>query len=612
MTESEEVVRLSCEETQQILATSYSTWSSRAIVLDALKPESVQLRNVLGPVPSYLAYRLSSPRSIDLKLEHKLAKDNIHELFASGTSQWRTCTNDNDTGVKTIHYHLLRGIQTSTPCCFSTDQRFLEWPGIQNHEDQQKGNYIAVLAFAWAYILSSRWIEIQEPELLSPGSGSGSGMQYSQEQAGWIHNRENVHTFADDIKIDIGNVEEKAARWWAAILANGEGYQATIVCGGKIYRSPWSICFSSRERFQLQRCEEHTPTSTSILPPSSQEALLYLSDFCLLHNIRSQSSAALAACLHIPFLRGTTINLPLTKPYPNDPRSRPAACQAVFDEAELLDYYMTLSCNVWGIRALLCGTFYNPEIPCNGVSPWLEPALEITSSIVGERQYVRLATLMCNAQPKLAPLWLGAILTGGEKQILSGLRSGLSAVELHAAAWTDTAHSFIGPWSHSAILISNSAIRRSDEARLLFLTGSEGFSRSPVCPWRPFGYTPIKDTDIEVRQHAHCNGHCLEYASWLWDTVNYEGNVLEDKGFSSHLRNNQVRSMDLELSPPHQNIGLRSEELSEAATRSIFGWLRVNGFAAGERAISSHEWFDIETTDEELDPDNSRDDISRT
>lgn len=37
------------------------------------------------------------------------------------------------------------------------------------------------------------------------------------------------------------------------------------------------------------------------------------------------------------------------------------------------DYYMSLSCKPGAIISLLCGTFWEPGVPCNLASPWLHP-----------------------------------------------------------------------------------------------------------------------------------------------------------------------------------------------------------------------------------------------
>lgn len=36
------------------------------------------------------------------------------------------------------------------------DAPFAEWPGVQDLADFDEGNYISVVFFAWAYILSAR------------------------------------------------------------------------------------------------------------------------------------------------------------------------------------------------------------------------------------------------------------------------------------------------------------------------------------------------------------------------------------------------------------------------------------------------------------------------
>lgn len=61
---------------------------------------------------------------------------------------------------------------------------------------------------------------------------------------------------------------------------------------------------------------------------------------------------------------------------------------------------------------------------------------------------------------------------------------------------------------------------RVDECRLLFLSQSSHHTRFPVCQWRPFDVTPVEDVDIEVRVHAECEGHELQYQGFSWDCTN--------------------------------------------------------------------------------------------
>ncbi|XTI93742.1 hypothetical protein V2W45_1251678, partial [Cenococcum geophilum] len=69
-----------------------------------------------------------------------------------------------------------------------------------------------------------------------------------------------------------------------------------------------------------------------------------------------------------------------------------------------LSYYITLSCNSWGICALLYGAFFNPIIDCNVVSTWLEPIFRVIDPIIKRGDYRTFTTVMVKGQLILAPL----------------------------------------------------------------------------------------------------------------------------------------------------------------------------------------------------------------
>jgi hypothetical protein len=164
MVEVEDAVRARQADNQRMLARSYQIWSSysrEANFDNGLQPCFVQLRNILGRVPAFLAKGLTQHSgSPQLKLEQRGSKDS--ELFISGQSTWRTTNGDCDLEDKIIPLQLLLGIQRSTPCYFANDSRFANWPGLQDEGRRVVGgNYLAILAFAWAYIVSARWLEMQ-------------------------------------------------------------------------------------------------------------------------------------------------------------------------------------------------------------------------------------------------------------------------------------------------------------------------------------------------------------------------------------------------------------------------------------------------------------------
>ena len=622
-----DALRPSQTDTQRMLARSYQTWLSytkEANPQYGLQHDCVQLRNILSGVPAFMANDFAKDR--EFKLGRSESNGNKSALYINGRSIWSISEDNCSLREKVMRHQLLLGLQRSTRCDFATDSRLASWPGVQGErESPVRGNCLAILSFAWAYILSALWIEIQQSKDTEPAPAQiNNRVHYLCAQAKWIC--DDDEELAGDLKVDLGDADDDAARWWAAILATGEGWRATIIQGGKVYWSPWSYCLAAAQSFKLRRTAHyHNLCDGTYVPPSSDQALRFLSDFCLLHNSRSQSSAALAATLTFPFLSNMTATLPLPKPY-----SHPISCETtsrasstasispsmspsssasrleadiVLEEGRLLPYYMTLSCDCRGMQSLLCGSFFDPEVCCNLVSSWLEPIFSIIDPIIERGDFEKLAIVMGKRQPKLAPLWLGAIISGMAQIILPYVRNGLLSVELHASAWTATAHSFISLRPSTSCAVNSQEIHRSDECRLLYLTESEGHSRVPICPWKPVGTTPLCDTEIEVRQHAKCSGHYLQYLGWCWELVGGTSSV--DSGFNTGMEYKEIfRSAgDAIPSEVQEDRPLKSESLSESATRSIFGWLRVAGYPRSEQGIYRHPWIDLdlEESDEELD-----------
>lgn len=186
---------------------------------------------------------------------------------------------------------------------------------------------------------------------------------------------------------------------------------------------------------------------------------------------------------------------------------------------------MTLSCNVWGMRSLLCSTFFNTKIECNLVSAWIHPAFAIIDPLVREENYSMLTKVLASRKPRLGSVWLGAVLMGIAKSALRDIRTGLTALELNTAAWTGIEQSFITGKPSTSDGIT---IRREDECRLLFITGCDGYARPPIHPWKPFGETELRDTELPVQLHSRCNCHFLDYQYWSWSLRN--GQMLDDSG----------------------------------------------------------------------------------
>lgn len=170
---------------------------------------------------------------------------------------------------------------------------------------------------------------------------------------------------------------------------------------------------------------------------------------------------------------------------------------------------MALSSNTWGLRSLLCSTFFNPDIECNLVSAWLNPTFAVLDSVSLRKSL--LAAILANRHPRRGILWLGAILTDLASSVLRDIRAGMIALDLQASAWTETTQTFLTSNIGSS---HGELIRCEDECRVLFITACEGHDRPPIWPWKPFGFTKLCDTQLTVRQNAQCASHCLEYECW--------------------------------------------------------------------------------------------------
>ncbi|KMU84100.1 hypothetical protein CIHG_01886 [Coccidioides immitis H538.4] len=176
-------------------------------------------------------------------------------------------------------------------------------------------------------------------------------------------------------------------------------------------------------------------------------------------------------------------------------------------------------------------------------------------------------------------------------------RFGLIPIELHAASWCGVTQSFLQePVSQPPM--NNGALLRSDECRLLYLTQAERHSRWPVSPWMPFGTTALEDAEIEVRLHAQCTGHGLQYAGWHWACRN--GKLVHPLCVKTTISaHSPARHPAINTPIRYEALNLEEESASENATLNIFGWLRTDGYPPRERGISNHEWINLGESDNE-------------
>ncbi|KAE8356962.1 hypothetical protein BDV28DRAFT_125990 [Aspergillus coremiiformis] len=573
----------------RVLCESFKLWASylNASNTTPLLPfDCIDLKRLLRRTPSFLGCSLlSEDAHIPLKFVEKGSREGHYGLLSSCRSIWRTHCSKCPLEPITMPSHLILGVQSSLAVQISDSAPLAEWPGIQGISGHDEGNYLAVLFLAWAYILSARWAELLRSASsckIKYATGNGPSFMVPSHQCA--------------AEIDLGyHAEKDEAGWWAAILSSGGGRHITAEYNQRTYLSPWSVTTSDTSHIAVMG----NPSVAGIELPSSSTALKYLARFSSHHRLYGQCSAALVAVLYVPFLSGRSVSLPMPKQVlrsQSPARFAQPDIDIVGEHGRLLPYYMTLSSNVWGMRSLLCSTFFNADIECNLVTAWLNPAFTILDPLLQANNMPMLAKVLASRQPKFGSLWLGAIIMGIAKSTLQDMRIGLTALDLNVAAWTGTDQSFITlkPGVSDGI-----TIRREDECRLLFITGCDGFTKAPIYPWKPFGATLLCDTEPHVQQHACCGCHYLEYHSWNWSLEN--GEELEDLsvGLVPDDENDLNTHVREQYPIARHDIKLSSDSLSEAATRGIFSWLRSTGYPANEKPIYQHSWIDIESSDDE-------------
>ncbi|KAL2786384.1 hypothetical protein BJX66DRAFT_312899 [Aspergillus keveii] len=521
---------------------------------------------------------------------------------------------------------LLVGIQTPVACLLSGSG--FQQPDVTADKPQRKPHYLAILSLAWAYILSSRLLELQKQK--------GYGMSYTTSRATLVALDQDV-LYPQSAAVYIGMVDKSAARWWAAILAPDQGWKAVFTRrNDDIYFAPWSYSLAHDPALNIQWQDNGAVTDQICPPPTSQAALKYLIDFCVLHGLREEFDAALAAVLTFPthYFYTTTVEIPYSTAGRGDYASKSSARAEYIAVEHELPYFMALSCNYSVVMSSLCGSFWEPTVGCNFVTPWLHPVMEEMPKIpqlAGDsRQYHELVAIMCAIRrPSLLPLWTGASLTGLVAKVIDLVRTGTPPLDPNGAFWTGSPQNFLdlagtGPYFETVSGVN--IIRRVDVWRLLYLPPSEDdglhYENLPFTPWQPIGKTRAENCVLRVRVHEACPRHQLLYSHWTWQMP--DGLTKTDSGYQGCSARSQMPVLSpkaVDKSDSIDNLDYPRISFAEAQCASqmacceIFRWVLANqeGKPPLER-IYDDPWLADCRTNEESDPsvsDNGSDTLSQ-
>ncbi|KAI1421060.1 hypothetical protein F5Y12DRAFT_65640 [Xylaria sp. FL1777] len=496
-------------------------------------------------------------------------------------------------------------LQATVPRPVTID--FAEDPGSLFPKWPEKHNHIAILVLAWAYVLSARWAEIIP---------RASALEYSESLAPCKARptREKNDSNATSAVVDIGNANDKAARWWAAVLAPGQGWKGRIPHERYSLQPPWSLELEAPIRFVLSGADVSEEFISSS-PATFTDAAGYIEEYVALHDASRQNRIAFAAALLLPLANLERRKAVLPLPQSSDRKATdwyPSQSPIWGHDLRQLDRLLTLSCNSNGMRAILGSIFYEPNTPSHVCGAWLQGTAALLQSNFAQDPHI-LACMFSLRSPHLTCLWLGAIVCGVHPAFIRsrfGLLGllGFNRIDLHEAAWTGTLLSFIQE-PVTRLSDETTSISRADECRLMYLSQGLYKDTPPIFPYPPLGDIPLHDADVDVQAHAHCLGsHSLRFSKITWPC---EDGRKEVQNAPQLLLASREPNIDNELdgTPIRINYDMldRDKDLSETVTRNIFEWMRdMDGFPISERDIYRHEWIydsDDSEDDETLHPE---------
>jgi hypothetical protein len=567
----------------------------------------IELNNLLNKMPSIPPINISED-----------ASDTT--LYIEGFSQWMI-TSDRQCELnhkikQSRPYKGIIGVTRPTECKVSSEY-LSRWDGFERLNKRSRSranNYFCPLILGWSYIMSAYLIE-QRMQTAEDRIDYTENFALCQELIpGLISN-------AKDFTIPIGQANESERRWWSAILAKGHGWQANLHRAGKNFYPPWECHLDSGVAFIVLYSEATSlPVVASAAPPSSDDSLKYLYKFARLHNALDQLIAALAATLtihtHIRFGAPVVLPTPVIERWPGS-CTRPSD-QIDISYADEFPRFMMLSCIPSIMQSSLFSSIWEPGIACNVASEWLYPCLqEVILPLLEEKAYCSIVSVLAARKENIAPLWLGALVTGLLPRIITVCRSFLPNTCPEASIWTSSSQSFMDcEFYQKPPFVKKSKgcllIPREDEFRLLYLTDieSNAYGRPPMSPYPPFGLVKLEDAALPIRLHVSC-GHKLRYLNWVWQGP--DGQTLVDEGGTRQISKRSTRNIFGKLrdySIPiftlkeitsvktcirsRYNGKLWSDGMSEKATRNCLSWTYfAEGIRLSERQMWDHEWLNI-------------------
>jgi hypothetical protein len=400
--------------------------------------------------------------------------------------------------------------------------------GISHHSTAkacglEETGSLAILTLCWSYILSSWFLERQ-----------GRRIQYSNNRI-WPVSllREGGKSCEERAILYLNNASPALVRWLCAVLAPGRlGWRAS---GNGL--PPWASCLSKDVQLVMVAEEQGPGVETA---PSSSQAAELLIELYQLYGLRTRQAkqifesispytAGFLAALALPFYRMQEL-----QPQFPHPHLRAATTQTInhLDRQNInqyiedLPYFTTLSLHPLAIGSILWSVFWQPDIECNLVSPWLASILHVLGPTLRDRDIEILVKTFIFRRPRVAIWWL-AIFLLGDCRILDWIprylerleeqfgMGSMSPPDIAISAWTGSMQSYL---DEEIITTYNGGeedlVPRADILRCRLNLKLQDCASIHLA-WRPFGDVPKKE--IEPDLWPWLEDKCVrEYQHFVW------------------------------------------------------------------------------------------------
>lgn len=376
---------------------------------------------------------------------------------------------------------------------------------------------LGVLTICWSYIISVRFLEMQ-----------GRGVQYTKHR---LEPQRSCHY--ERCAIILGNASPALTRWLCAILCPELGWRAE----GKGF-PPWAAHVGDKPGFSIsaQVSDMHI-----LKPPTSKEATYLLLELCNIFGLGTVEDhrdakwasippykAAFMASLMLPFYGFMGL-----RPQFSHPHLTPVEDAMLHDDDKTiihqyihdLPYFMTLSLHPPTLGAVLWSIFWQPDVECNLVTPWLAGVLDALGPNIDESRLEILLKVFAARRPRAAFWWLALFLLG-DLSIMGWIRryirtmremcgsGSLSLPDPMVTAWTGSMQSFLDFEKSTCYTELSDSISRADLLRCRYDYKLQD-SLYQAVSWRPFGHLAKKDVEPELWPRLETD-YVRLYHSFTW------------------------------------------------------------------------------------------------